>query len=200
MQPLLVERGIAGEQFVQQHAQRIHVAAGVDVQLVPLGLLGAHVLDRADNLPQAGEHRLLGQLTSGGFGHTEINDLGYRAAVVQRDQDVTRLDVAVDDALLMRVLHGLADGDEQLQSLAGRQVLLVTELRDGDAVDQFHDEVRPARIRRPGVKHFCDVGMIHHRQCLFFGLEPRDHLPRVHTGLDDLQRNASLDRLVSARP
>ena len=30
---------------------------------------------------------------------------------------------------LMGVLHGLADGNEQLQSLAGRQVLLVTELR-----------------------------------------------------------------------
>ena len=29
-----------------------------------------------------------------------------------------RLDVAVNDALLMRVLHGLADVDEQLQPLA----------------------------------------------------------------------------------
>ena len=43
---------------------------------------------------------------------------------------LTGLDVAMDDALLMRVLHGLADGDEQLQPLAGGQVLLVAELRD----------------------------------------------------------------------
>ena len=41
-----------------------------------------------------------------------------------------RLDVAVDDALLMRVLHRLADRDEQLQPLAGGQVLLVAVLRD----------------------------------------------------------------------
>ena len=40
----LVERRVAGEQFVEQHAQRIDVAARVDVQLVELGLLGAHVL------------------------------------------------------------------------------------------------------------------------------------------------------------
>ena len=38
----------AGQQLVQQHAQRIDVAAGVDVELVQLGLLGAHVLQRAD--------------------------------------------------------------------------------------------------------------------------------------------------------
>ena len=34
------------------------------------------------------------------------------------DQDVRRLDVAVDDPLLMRVLDGLADLDEQVQPLA----------------------------------------------------------------------------------
>ncbi len=145
--------------------------------------------------PRSGEHRLLGQTTAGGLGHTEINDLGYRAAVVQRDQDVTGLDVAVDNALLMRVLHGLADGDEQLQSLAGGQVLLVTVLGDGDAVDQFHHEIRSTRIRGSGVKHFGDVGMIHHRQCLLFGLESRDHLPCVHARLDDLQRHSPFDRL-----
>ena len=33
------------------------------------------------------------------------------------DQHVGGLDVAVDDAFLMGVLHGLADGDEQLQPL-----------------------------------------------------------------------------------
>jgi hypothetical protein len=34
---------------------------------------------------------------------------------VQRDEDVRRLDVAMDDALLMRVLDGLADLDEQIE-------------------------------------------------------------------------------------
>jgi hypothetical protein len=34
---------------------------------------------------------------------------------VQRDEDVRRLDVAVDDPLLVRVLDGLADLDEQFE-------------------------------------------------------------------------------------
>ena len=38
--------------------------------------------------------------------------------------------------------------------------------------------------------------MVHHRQRLPLGLEPGDHLPRVHARLDDLQRHAPLDRLV----
>ena len=45
--------------------------------------------------------------------------LGTGDAVVQRDQDVRRLEVAVDDPLLVRVLHRLADLDEQLQPLGG---------------------------------------------------------------------------------
>ena len=40
------------KQFVEQHAQRVDVAARVDVQLVELGLLGAHVLERADHLAE----------------------------------------------------------------------------------------------------------------------------------------------------
>ena len=44
--------------------------------------------------------------------------LATGTAVVQRDQDVGRLEVAVDDPLLVGVLDRLADLDEQLQPLA----------------------------------------------------------------------------------
>ena len=55
------------------------------------------------------------------LGHAEVDHLGHRLAVVQRDQDVGRLDVAMDDAFLMGVLHGLADRNEQFQAFARRQ-------------------------------------------------------------------------------
>ena len=67
--------------------------------------------------PKLGEQRLLGQLLAGRLGHAEVDHLGDRLAVVQRDQHVRRLEVAVDDPLLMGVLHRLADRDEQLQPL-----------------------------------------------------------------------------------
>ena len=82
-----------------------------------LGLLRAHVLRRADQLAVLGEERLLGQPLLGRLGDAEVDDLGHRLAVVQRDQDVGRLEVAVDDPLLVGVLDGLADLDEQLQPL-----------------------------------------------------------------------------------
>ena len=47
---LRVEGPFAGEQLVEQHAERVDVRAGVDVEIRHLRLLGAHVLRRADEL------------------------------------------------------------------------------------------------------------------------------------------------------
>ena len=44
----------------------------------------------------------------------------------------------------MRVLHRLADRDEQLQPLPRREVVLVAVAGDRHALDQLHDEVGPA--------------------------------------------------------
>ena len=75
-----------------------------------LRLLRTHVGRRADELLEGREEGLVGQaLAGGGLGDAEINHLGHRHAVVQRDQDVRGLDVAVDDALLVRVLDGVAN-------------------------------------------------------------------------------------------
>ena len=50
--------------FIKQNAQRVDVAAGVDVELIALSLFGAHVFQRAHDLTELREHRLFGQ-TSG---------------------------------------------------------------------------------------------------------------------------------------
>ena len=78
------------EQFVEQHAQGVDVAPRVDIQAAHLGLLRAHVQGRADQLAEAGEERLLGQLPADGLGDPEVDDLGHRHAVVERDHDVGR--------------------------------------------------------------------------------------------------------------
>ena len=104
-----------------------------------------------------------------------------------RHQDVRGLQVAVDDPLLVGVLHGPADQDEQLQPLGDRELLAVAVLGDRDAADQLHDEVGPARFGGPGVEDLGDVGVVHHRQGLALGLEAGDDLLGVHARLDDLQ-------------
>jgi hypothetical protein len=54
---------------------------------------------------KAREQRLLRELLPGGLGHADVDHLDQRLSVVQRDQHVRRLDVAVNDPFLMRVLH-----------------------------------------------------------------------------------------------
>ena len=67
---------------------------------------------------------------AGGLGHAEVDDLGHRGAVDDRHQDVGGLQVAMDDPLLVGVLHGPADQDEQLQPIADRELLAVAVVGD----------------------------------------------------------------------
>jgi len=101
--------------------------------------------------------------------------------------------VAVDDPLLVRVLHGAADQHEQLQPIPNREPLAVAVLGDGHAVHQLHDEVGPARSRDTAIEDLGDVGVIHHRERLPLRLEPGDNLLRVHPRLDDLQGDLAAD-------
>ena len=91
------------------------------------------------------------------------------------------------------MLDGPADVDKELQSLAVRQLLRVTELGDWQAMDQLHDKVRSSVFRRSRVEHFGHVGMVHQRQGLPLRLKPRDHIPGIHAGLDDLQSDLARD-------
>ena len=50
----------SGQQFVQQHAQRVDVAARIDIQ-ASIGLFGTHVRRRADELTEIGEQRFFRQ-------------------------------------------------------------------------------------------------------------------------------------------
>src|ERR1019366_2032598 len=99
----------------------VDVAATVNVYGGHLSLLWGHVGRGADKLFEGSEEGLVGQsLPCRCFGDAEVNDLGRgRATLLQGDQDIRRLDVAVDDAFLVRVLNGAADLDEKVQALFG---------------------------------------------------------------------------------
>jgi hypothetical protein len=63
-------------------------------------------------LIEAREERALGERLLRGFGNAEIDDLGCRPAILKCDQNVRRLEIAVNDALLVSMLHGVANLDE----------------------------------------------------------------------------------------
>ena len=121
------------EQLVEHHPEGIDVGARVDVHRRRVGLLGRHVRRRAHDRPDVGEAHV-GQLHLGRLGHAEVDHLRRRPAVHLRDQHVARLQVAVDDPLLVGVLHRLADRDEQLQPGLHRQPLLVAILGERHAL------------------------------------------------------------------
>src|SRR5262249_31336949 len=128
------QRRRTGQELVEQDAQRVNVAPRVDVLVVGLRLLGRHVFRRADDGTEAGEQRGVGEPLPGGLGHAEVDYFHNRLAVEQGDQDVARLEVAVNDALLVGVLHRPAHVAEQLQALAHGQVLGVAILGDRRAL------------------------------------------------------------------
>ena len=68
----------------------------------------------------------------------EVGDL-HPALLVE--QDVLRLDVAVDDAVVVGVLQGLADLRHDGQGLARRELAGVQQPPQVHAVDEFHEEV-----------------------------------------------------------
>ncbi|MEZ5979279.1 MAG: hypothetical protein R3F34_13795 [Planctomycetota bacterium] len=100
--------------------------------------------------------------------------------LAHRDQDVRWPEVAVDHALVVRVLDSVArPRPEQLEALAQSEPLLVAELRDRRAWTT-PSEVRASRVRRAAVEHLRDTRMVHERQRLPLRLEALNHLARVH--------------------
>ena len=73
--------------------------------------------------------------------------------------------------------------------------MLVAVVGQRDALDQLHDEEGPPGLGRAGVEHLGDVRVVHQGQGLSLRLEPRQHRPRVHSLLDQLERHLPPHRL-----
>ena len=138
-------------------------------------LLGAGVFRGQDRLAALGIDQL---------GDPEVDELGHP---VGRDQDVARLQVAVDHRVLVGELDRAADLAEEPQPRGDIQPTAVAILVDPLAVDVLHHEVRPAVLGRPGVEQPGDVGMLAERGLdVDLGVEPSHDRVAVHPALDQL--------------
>jgi len=61
---------------------------------------------------------------------------------------------------------------------------------------KLHNEEGAACVGGAGIEDAGDVGMVHNRQRLAFGLETGDDLSRVHARLDDLQSHLASDWIL----
>src|SRR5439155_9887178 len=96
----------AREQMVKNRTQRIHIAAHAHLVVLSAGLLGRHVVGRAECLSGLGKVRFLLQSTR----ETEVGQMRLPASV---KQNVRWLQVAVQNAALVRVMNRFAASDQQ---------------------------------------------------------------------------------------
>ena len=158
------ERRAAGAHLVKRDAEREEIGARVDLSTERL--LGRHVCGRSQCGAKAVSELLPLQvrLLPGGreflegyhFGQTEVQDLGDAAF---DNEDVCRLDVAVDDALLMRRFEGVRDVDGDFDhSIDGKRAFL-NQLFQRPAIQELHGDEGTAAFFGDLING-ADVGMI----------------------------------------
>ena len=86
-------------EFIESHAQRINIATQVG-HAIPAGLLGAHVAQGADHVAGDGE-----RIAAADVREPEVGDVDR---AVRIEQQIGRLNIAVNDAELVRMLRASA--------------------------------------------------------------------------------------------
>ncbi|EYF02008.1 Hypothetical protein CAP_7626 [Chondromyces apiculatus DSM 436] len=151
------EREAARDEAVHDGAQRPDVGAGVGA------LRGAHLL--RGHVVGGAEDFLAGDLEVrvGGGGEelrdAEVEDLDARGAVVAAgEEEVRRLEVAVDDAEGMGFGHGVASLQDVVGDVGGGDgAALAGEAAQIAAFEVLHDDVRDAGFEAADVVHLGDV-------------------------------------------
>ena len=150
------DEGRATGQTLEKHtAEREDVGASVDV-VSPHRLFGRHVADRAEQAPGARQ-----SLWSSYAAHEpEIDDFG-RAWIAVDQEQVARLDVAVDDAVGMGGRESLTDAAQEGQRLVDRQPTAEQVLGEILPREPLHDQKRRSRLGGAVGDVAHDRGMAH---------------------------------------
>jgi hypothetical protein len=129
------ERREAGEQVIARHPEAVQVAAVV--HRLPLHLLRRHVQRGAQRHPALGQaERFL--LAAEVPGQAEVRHLHFHLA---GEEDVLRLDVAVDDAVVVGELQGIADLRDDGERLARRDAAAMHQRGEVHSVHELHQDV-----------------------------------------------------------
>ena len=161
------ERRAAGAHLVNRDAEREEIGARVD--LSTQRLLGRHVCGRSHCGAKAVSEllSLQGRLLPGGceflyghhFGQAEVQDLGTAAF---GNEDVCWLDVAVDDALLMRRFEGVRDVDRDFDHAIDGKRAFLNQLFQRFAIQELHGDEGAAAFFGD-LMNGADVGMVQGR-------------------------------------
>ena len=137
-----LERGVAARRLAQQHLVH-HAAKAVDVgaaiERQPQRLLGTHIARGPEHESGLRERRT-------GLGATSLRDPEIRdPGMPPRQENVLRLDVAMHDAGVVRVVQGVGRFAGDRQGVEQREGCLPAQpLAEGLAFDAWHDVIEDA--------------------------------------------------------
>jgi hypothetical protein len=134
-----------GEQFVCNYCKLIEVRSVICMARIARGLLGAQVTERADDLTS--DRVLLARL------HLSIKDtrctkVNQSSATLAINQNVSWLEITMNDAMPMRNTERFCDRNQQLNSLMRGHMLFPAIGANVLAIDEIHDEIITASIKR----------------------------------------------------
>ncbi len=185
------------EQLIKHHAQAEHVSSGRQSAGLASRLLGRHVVRRT----QHGERLRHGAPTRQLLRDTEVGDLRFTVRV---DENVARLEIAVQDAVLMRKVHRTGDAHHEASGTPlsfegfgtvdwrGRRGILAQPLLQTATFDQPRAEI----VLAAGLAHFVDwndVRVIELGGRFRLGTEALDHRGRrQRPSRDHLERDDTI--------
>ncbi|HHH40429.1 MAG TPA: hypothetical protein ENK56_00310 [Chloroflexi bacterium] len=129
---LCLEGDVAGRHLVEHGTQRVDVCPSIHGQ--PLGLLRGHIVGSTQ--PHAGFGQIAGGLQD--LGQSEI---GEQRPVALGDEDVPRLDIPMDDPMLMGVPQRVANLADDLVDGLQVERLPFEHIPQGAGLDILHHQV-----------------------------------------------------------
>jgi hypothetical protein len=169
------ERDRARQHFVERDAERVDVRAAVDVVAIAADLLRTHVDGRADERAGFGQRRGLLRARE-----PEVRD--HRFVLVREDQ-VRRLDVAVDDPVLVRVEQRPRRSRDDARTILRRELAVLERAIERFALDELHR----VPVHVVGLADFVDLDDVLVRQL-------RDRLRLAQEALDHRFRDREARR------
>jgi len=175
------ERQLARGHLEEDGAKRKKVAARIDV--LSACLFGGHVGDSAKSA--AGDREMIEIDSEGGLrvrggagfgradlGETKVEDFGVAPL---SDENVGRLDVAMNDALGVRSVKAVGDVDGNGKELFVLQRRARNGVFEGSPIEKFHDDETIAFVLA-NFEDRADVGMVEGRCRLCLSFESRQGL------------------------
>ena len=162
-------------------------------------LLGGHVRNRPNHGSLGGDWRgLRDRLVPGDFlGNLGQPEVEHLHATVPGEHHVGRLEVAVDDALVVGGGQRIGDGDAAVKDPRQGKAVGGDDLVQALAFDQFHREKAHAGVFLHGIERD-DVRMVQARDRLRFALEALEAGGvGGHVGGKDLEGNVAVEARVA---